>query len=123
MLLCIIEALNDPNILIVESVLSNIQEIRFHHHHQARLIHYFGQDQTHMIQCTIWVRPGCYKPDQTCLTRIKRNTDDTTWFQPCYVIDSIYSVSGIGYSLMLVEPSMSRPQSHTNCGNTKSFHN
>ena len=84
-LLCIIEVLNNQNILIVESIFSDIQEICFHHHHQACLIHYFGQDQTHMIQCTIRVRPGCYKPDQTCLTQIKRNPDDSTRFQPGYV--------------------------------------
>ena len=36
-------------------------------------------------------------------------------------IDSIYAVPGIGYSLMPVEPSAPEPQSHTNCGNTKSF--
>ena len=37
------------------------QGIHFHHHRQARLIHYFGQEQTplltHMIQCRIRVRP------------------------------------------------------------------
>ena len=41
------------------------QGIHFHHHHrQAHLIHYFGQEQTpllmHVIQCRIWVRPGYF---------------------------------------------------------------
>ena len=37
------------------------QGIHYHHHRQARLIHYFGGEQTplltHVIQCRIQVRP------------------------------------------------------------------
>ena len=40
------------------------QGIHFHHHRQARLIHYFGWEQTsllmYVIQCRIWVRPAYF---------------------------------------------------------------
>ena len=40
------------------------QGIHFHHHRQARLIHYFGREQTplltHVIQSRIRVRPGYF---------------------------------------------------------------
>ena len=65
------------------------QGIHFHHHRQARLIHYFGREQppllTHVIQCRIRVRPYIYKPGQTRLTLTKRDPidpDDPTRFQP-----------------------------------------
>ena len=40
------------------------KEIRFHHHYQVYLIHYFDQDQmtslTYVIQCRIQVRSGYF---------------------------------------------------------------
>ena len=44
--------------------LEDNQEICFHHHLKAHLIHYFNQDQMllvmHMTQCRIWVSPGYF---------------------------------------------------------------
>ena len=52
------------------------EEIHYHHHHQAHLIHHFYQGQTplsmHVILCRIWViYPDIYKPDETHLTWTK----------------------------------------------------
>ena len=60
------------------------QGIHFYHHRQARLIHYFGREQTplltHVIQYRIRVRPGCFinrvrhEQNMTRLTRISQMT-------------------------------------------------
>ena len=80
-LLYISQVLNNQNALIVQSILQNMVKkirIHFHHHHQARLIHYFGWEQTPLL---MWVRPGyfinwvrCAWPGQnvTRLTQITR---------------------------------------------------
>ena len=62
------------------------QEIHFHHHHQAHLIHYFIRTRCHYY-CTLFHAEsrsdlGIYKPGQTRLARTKRDPDDPTWFQP-----------------------------------------
>ena len=79
------------------------QEIHFHHHSQACLIHYFIRTRCHYY-CT-WFNAesgsdtDIYKPGQTRLTRTERDPvdpddlDDPTWFQPCFLCHCSYLVS------------------------------
>ena len=64
--------------------LEETQEVCFHYHCQAHLIHHFTHDKTpsltHLIYYRIWVRQG-----QARLTQTKHNPDDPTWFQSWYM--------------------------------------
>ena len=77
--------INDQNYLIIQSVplmqqsaIRCFEEIRYHRHFHAHLIHYFDQGQIpspmHMIPCRIQVRPGYFiKPDEARLIQTKHD--------------------------------------------------
>ena len=82
--MCIIQAWNDQNTLIVQSIPEISWGESGDHHCQAHLIRYFDQNQTSLINTrdSIQNNPGqtlvLYKKDQTHLTSTKRDPDGPT---------------------------------------------